>query len=520
MTSIIVAFFVSLLVATVLTPLVLRLALRHRLYDEPNERKVHSQPIPRLGGVAIVLAFFAPLTGLILLDTGLTSGLMVEPTRIVALFIGGLAIAALGLFDDLKGADARQKFAVQIAVALFMWVLGYRIEILSNPFGGQIELGWLSLPVTLFWFVGVMNAVNLIDGLDGLAGGIGLISVTTLLILALMDGNVLAALMCACLAGSLIGFLFFNFNPARIFMGDTGSLFLGFILAAFSISTSSKGSTVIALSVPLLVLALPLADTLLAIGRRVRARRPIFSADQEHIHHRLLRAGLTHRGAVLVLYAVAISFSGFAILTRVASKPVAGLILLAAGILLFALLKLLAGWHRRPRGLHDPFGVDGLKARVALDAAGLRLLASASVAQIATELEQLARATGCFSVKVIGSDERPRFVYDREPTPHEAMRPFASYELPLESSANESEPAGRLELIFPRNEDNGDLGVILPWERVRSAIARALDKHGWSALQETIPKAADPSREVEALPQLRPLPAWTRASTRPRERSA
>ncbi len=523
MTSIIVAFFVSLAVATVLTPLVLRFALRFHLYDLPNERKVHARPIPRLGGIAIVIGFFAPLTGLILLQTGLTvSTGLTSSMHLVGLFVGGLAIAALGLYDDLKGADAKKKFAVQILVAALMWGLGYRIELVSNPFGGQIALGWLSLPVTIFWFVGVMNAVNLIDGLDGLAGGVSLISISTLMVLALMDDKILAALMCACLAGSIVGFLFFNFNPARIFMGDTGSLFLGFVLAAFSISTSSKGSTAIALVVPLLVLALPIADTMLAIGRRVKARRPIFSADQEHIHHRLLRAGFSHRGAVLVLYIVALSFAGFALLARATSQPLAGLILLGAGLLLFVLLRVLSGWHRTPRGLHDPFGADGLKARVALDAVAMRLSAASSPEVVCAELQRLAEATHCLSVAVVGPDELPRYVYDREPTPSESLRPLASYELPLEAEiapADTMPPLGRLELRFVRDEDFSELGVILPWERVRAAIALAMQKSQWSPLQNPVPAWSTPGQLVEAIPQMRPLPAWTRAATRPRARS-
>jgi UDP-GlcNAc:undecaprenyl-phosphate GlcNAc-1-phosphate transferase len=529
MTSIIVAFFSSLAVATVLTPLVLKLALKHKLYDQPNERKVHSRPIPRLGGVAIVIAFFAPLTGLLLVRVGMTVPLTESPSHLIGLFVGGLIIAALGLYDDLKGADAKKKFAVQVLVAILMWALGYRIELLSNPFGGQIALGWFSLPLTVFWFVGVMNAVNLIDGLDGLAGGVSLISISTLMALAIMDDKVLAALMSACLAGALVGFLFFNFNPARIFMGDTGSLFLGFVLAAFSISTSSKGSTAIAIAVPLLVLALPILDTLLAIGRRVRARRPIFSADQEHIHHRLLRAGFTHRGAVLVLYGVALSLAGFALLSRAVSQPMVALLLLGAALVLFVLLRLLSSWQRQPRGLHDPFGADGLKARVALDAAGLRMTASTGTAQLADELNKLAAVTRCVSVVLTGPSGRVLYVHDRPLSPHETMRPLIGFELPLEGGQDPNRldaapgetPAelGKIELTFVREEDQSDLGVILPWERVRGAVARAMEKHGWAPLQSPIPPRTTGEREVEQL-NAQPLPAWTRATTRPGSRSA
>jgi len=514
MTSIIVAFFVSLAVATALTPLVLRLALRWGLYDQPNERKVHSRKIPRLGGVAIVVGFFTPIAGLLVVDAGLTTHLTESAPQLSGLFIGGLLIALLGLYDDLRGADAKQKFIVQIGVAVLMWSLDYRIEILSNPFGGQVDLGLLSLPVTVLWFVGVMNAVNLIDGLDGLAGGIGLISVSTLMVLALMDQNVLAALMCACLAGSLVGFLFFNFNPARIFMGDTGSLFLGFVLAAFSISTSAKGATAIALTVPILALALPIIDTMLAIGRRVRAHRNIFQADQEHIHHQLLKAGLSQRGAVLVLYAVALLLAGLALLTRATTQPVAGLVLLAAALFLFVLLRLLAGWHHIPSGMLDPFGEEGLKARAAFDGLAQRLQSATSISQVATELNELARATRCLSV-VLVDGARTLFVYGRAPTPHETMCPVGSYEIPLA----DRDGGARIELRFTRNpqaETSTDLGVVLPWERVRRAIAAALQRQDWAPLQQPIPALPASHRPAVPLPAIDPLPAWTRTSARPK----
>ncbi len=522
MTSVFVAFFVSLLVATVLTPLVLRLASTRGLFDLPDGRKVHSRLIPRLGGIAIVVAFFTPLVGLLVVEAGLTTQLTQSNTQLIGLFVGGLLVAALGLYDDLRGTNARQKFVVQIAVAVLMWFLDYRIEIVTNPFGGQLELGVMSLPVTVLWFVGVMNAVNLIDGLDGLAGGIGLISVTTLMALAVMDNNVLAALMCACLAGSLVGFLFFNFNPARIFMGDTGSLFLGFVLAAFSISTSAKGSTAIALTVPLLALALPIVDTALAIGRRVRARRNIFSADQQHIHHKLLKAGFSHRGAVLVLYGVAAALAGLALLVRTSSQPVAGVVMLVAALFLFVLLRFLTGGHRLERGLHDPFGADGLRARASLDAASTRLQEASTGVAVARELDELAASTHCLSVVVVDG-ERVLYVFDRVPSAREAMRLLSSYQIPLaERSAGAAAPvsySAHIELRFAREQlVNGpsDLAVVLPWERVRPAIADALTRLGWPILQEPVPALPTSERPPVPLPAIDPLPAWTRSNARPK----
>jgi len=522
MTSVFVAFFVSLIVATVLTPLVLRLAATRGLYDQPDGRKVHSRLIPRLGGIAIVVAFFTPLIGLLLVDVGLTSQLTQSNTQLIGLFVGGLLVAALGLYDDLRGTNARQKFVVQIGVAVLMWSLDYRIENVSNPFGGVFELGVMSLPVTVLWFVGVMNAVNLIDGLDGLAGGIGLISVSTLMVLAEMDNNVLAALMCACLAGALVGFLFFNFNPARIFMGDTGSLFLGFVLATFSISTSAKGSTAIALTVPLLVLGLPIVDTVLAIGRRVKARRNIFSADQEHIHHKLLKAGFSHRNAVLVLYGVASALAGLALVVRASSQPVAGLVMLAAAVFLFVLLRYLTGGGRFERGLRDPFGKDGLKARAVLDEAAVRFAASNTIAAFAHELDALAQSTRCLSVVVVAG-ERVLYVFDRAPNAIEVLRMLSSYQLPLAelavSEASAVPASAHIELRFAREPEGdglSDLAVVLPWERVRPAIADGLERLRWPTLQEPVPALPTSDHPPVPLPAIDPLPVWTRTSARPK----
>jgi len=503
MTSIIVAFFVSLTVATALTPIVVRLASRRGLYDALSDRKVHSRPVPRLGGIAIVAGFFAPLLGILLVDAGIGERLTTSSTQLVGLFAGGLLIAGLGLFDDLRGANARQKLVVQIGVALLMWALGYRIESVTNPFGGVIELGALALPVTVLWFVGVINAVNLIDGLDGLAGGIGLISVCTLMVLALLDGDLLGALLCAALAGSLVGFLFFNFNPARIFMGDTGSLFLGFVLAAFSISTQAKSSAAIALTVPLLALALPIVDTMLAIGRRVRARKNILEADQEHIHHKLLRAGFSHRGAVLTLYVLAALLACLAIVTRLGSEPAEGLALLGAAVVLFLFLRLLSGWRRAPKGAHDPFGARGLQARAALDALAQRLQSASSPAALEVELSALALETRCLSVALVDGP-RVLYVFDRAPTTHEAMCPLGSYEIPLAPR----EGGARLELRFAREqqlETPSDLAVVLPWERVRPAITAALERLRWPVLQVVsgASAAALPTAAME------PAPAWT-----------
>lgn len=329
MISYLVAFLFASMTGAVLTLVVRNRALRYGWVDQArSSRKIHSKPIPRLGGVAIVLAFFAPLVALLLVDSSVGRTYAANPDLIVALFGGGLLIAALGLWDDFKGSGAKEKFAVQFLVAGGLYFLGFRVESIANPFGDAIQLGYLALPFTLLWIVGVINAVNLIDGLDGLAAGVAFFATATMFVLALSRGDVLMCLMMASLGGAILGFLVFNFNPASIFMGDTGSMFLGFVLAAASIKTSTKSHTTVAMLVPIIALGLPIMDTLLAVTRRALLGRPLFSADKEHIHHRLMsRLGVTHRRAVLILYALCCLFGLTALSLAFANGPQTALLL-------------------------------------------------------------------------------------------------------------------------------------------------------------------------------------------------
>jgi UDP-GlcNAc:undecaprenyl-phosphate GlcNAc-1-phosphate transferase len=302
-----VAFILSMLCGTILTPIVRRLAHRFGLLDHAlSPRKIHGRPVPRLGGIAIVIAFYAPLVGLLFFHSDVGGMFVADRNHAIGLFVGGLAIALLGLYDDLRGAGATRKFIVQFLIAGFLYRLGFRIEALANPFGDPIALGWMSLPFTLLWMVGVVNALNLIDGLDGLAGGVAFVAVTITFLVSLQRGHPLMMLFSAALAGSIVGFLFYNFNPASIFMGDTGSMFLGFVLAATAVETNQKASTAVAVIIPTVALGLPIMDTLLAIGRRAWRGRPLFQADKDHIHHRLMARGLSHRQAVLVLYGLCV----------------------------------------------------------------------------------------------------------------------------------------------------------------------------------------------------------------------
>jgi UDP-GlcNAc:undecaprenyl-phosphate/decaprenyl-phosphate GlcNAc-1-phosphate transferase len=327
-----VAFVASTVTAGLLTPAIRRAAYRWGFLDHAlTSRKIHGKPIPRLGGIAIVLAFYTPLVALFFVNSEVGGRFLAQPTRAFALFAGGLAIAGLGVWDDLKGANAKTKFLVQFAVAGAMYALGYRIDEIANPFGPPIQLGYLALPFTLLWITGVINAVNLIDGLDGLAGGVSFIAVATTFAIAGLRGEPLMVLFTAALAGAALGFLFYNFNPATIFMGDTGSMFLGFVLATTAIQTNQNASApaAVAILVPVIALGLPIGDTLLAMARRAARGAPLFSADRGHIHHRLLDLGLGHRQTVLVLYGASIVLGLSAVALTYASSSQALYFLIA-----------------------------------------------------------------------------------------------------------------------------------------------------------------------------------------------
>jgi UDP-GlcNAc:undecaprenyl-phosphate GlcNAc-1-phosphate transferase len=355
-----IAFLCATVFAAVLTPLVRAMAVQRGAFDHAlSARKIHGRPVPRLGGIAIVGAFYLTLLGLP--ASGFPAELVSSDlAKAAGLLMGGLLIGILGVYDDLRGCRASQKFVVQFAVAGMMYALGFRIGAVSVPFGSSLDLGPLSFPVTLLWIVGVTNAFNLIDGLDGLAGGVALVAVATNLVIALARGEAVMVLLYAALAGSIVGFLFYNFNPASIFMGDTGSMFLGFVLGTIAIEFSQKASAAVAILIPILALGLPLFDTGLAVVRRAAGGRPIFQADREHIHHRLLEMGLTHKQAVLALYMLSILLGTMAVALSYASSAQSMAILGGLGGLLYLLLSRLGylGGASEPPAAELASGID------------------------------------------------------------------------------------------------------------------------------------------------------------------
>ena len=325
---IILSFIVAFILAFAFTPLVKRLAKKIGAIDVPKDnRRMHKKAIPLIGGLAIFLGFTS-------------SALLFTPidTKLIALLCGALIMVILGVFDDRFALPAKLKLLVQIGAALIPVCMGVRIERIIIPFieSGGIEFGWLSYPITIFWIVALTNAVNLIDGLDGLAAGVSAIASFSVFCVALMQGDFQMAILTAALLGSCFGFLPFNFNPASIFMGDTGSTFLGFTMATLSVMGVFKIHAITSFVVPFIAFGIPIFDTSFAILRRVKNGKPIMSPDRGHLHHKLIDMGFNQRQAVSIIYAICFILGAVSVISF-KSKPMALLIAFigVAGALLF-----------------------------------------------------------------------------------------------------------------------------------------------------------------------------------------
>ena len=317
------ALMTALVVALVATPVVKNLAIRVKAVDVPRDgRRMHDHPIPRMGGLAIFLGFLLSVLLFLELD-GQMRGML----------LGAVVIVVLGIFDDIYSLPAMFKFVVQIAAALVAVLSGNVIEAISNPnvFSADLywELGWLKIPVTVIWIVAITNAVNLIDGLDGLACGVSTISALTMLVISLAVADAPVAIVMAALAGGCIGFLPYNLNPAKIFMGDTGSTFLGFILAVMSIQGLFKFYTIISFAVPFLMLGLPIFDTCFAFIRRIAHGQSPMHPDRSHVHHRLIDMGFNQKQAVAVLYIISAILGLCAVVLTTSGELKAMMLLLA-----------------------------------------------------------------------------------------------------------------------------------------------------------------------------------------------
>ncbi len=337
MTTCFVAFAIALAVACGATVAVREIARRTNVVDRPDGfRKLHHRDVPLLGGIALYVAFGVPLAALFFLYRNAVSDLLRQhPAQLLALTASATVALAMGVLDDVLGLPVRWKLILQVAAATVAFCGGFSIEAVSNPFGEPWVLGMLSYPVTLFWLMGCMNAVNLLDGLDGLAAGVCLFATLTLFLVSLFFGNVMSMLLMASLGGAILGFLLFNFYPASIFLGDSGSMLLGFLIGALALLGVRKTEAAIALLIPVILLGLPILDTMLAILRRWCKKLPISAADRQHLHHVLMGMGLTHRQAVLILYAACVALCGAALLVTAGRNEVTILVLGSLGTMAF-----------------------------------------------------------------------------------------------------------------------------------------------------------------------------------------
>jgi len=301
-------FVNALFLSYISTNLILRLAIRIQFVDYPDERKIHQEPMPYMGGVAVILSVIISMSTIFVFEKDLMNDYIQLSFGIL---MGTIIILVVGLIDDLRGSTAKIKFLTQIGASWIVFLFGVRIDFIGIPLTDYtvnfpVYISWF---FTVLWIVGITNAINLIDGLDGLAAGITAISAFTLFVSSIVKGDVFLALLMISLVGAIFGFLKYNFNPAKIFLGDAGSLAFGFILGIVSVMNFNKSVTMISLMIPLTALAIPIIDTMGAIVRRFRLKENIFKADKKHIHHRLLDIGLTHKQVVLLLYFISLDLS-------------------------------------------------------------------------------------------------------------------------------------------------------------------------------------------------------------------
>lgn len=333
MYNIILALPLALVVALLITPWVRKAAFKIGAMDQPDQRKVHTGVMPRMGGLAVFLAFAVA----VLLTQQLDS-------KLIGLLLGGVLIVSLGVLDDIKGLPAKVKLVGQIAAAAVVIPFGIQVEFITNPISGEmLHLGLWGIPVTIFWIISVTNAVNLIDGLDGLAGGTSLIAALTIAAVTWRQSTLLGGAgmevvaLALILAFAILGFLKYNFYPAKIFLGDTGSMFLGYALGTLAIMGVAKTATAISVIVPIVILGIPLMDVFFAILRRYQSHRPIFQPDKEHLHHRLMALGLSHKQTVLAIYGVSLVLGVSAFLLTVITTSQAVMLLFILTLVMIVL---------------------------------------------------------------------------------------------------------------------------------------------------------------------------------------
>jgi UDP-GlcNAc:undecaprenyl-phosphate/decaprenyl-phosphate GlcNAc-1-phosphate transferase len=488
MLSSLAAFLLAVVITALLTPVVRRVALARGAVDEPGARRVHTRRVPRLGGIAIVIGFFVPGVLLFALGTHAARIFVASSHITLGLVVGGCLVAGAGLIDDIRGLGAKTKLLVQMTAGAVAYACHMRIEAIELPGMGVYELGWLALPVTVAWIVGTINALNLIDGLDGLAAGVTLFACLTNFFIASLTGNFYIELVSAGLGGAAVGFLFYNFNPAQIFMGDSGSMFLGFVLGAAALlgAGSQKSSTLIAIIAPILALGLPIMDMLLTIARRFLERRSIFIADRGHIHHRMLDMGLTHRRTVLSLYLLCVMFTIVSLVTYFGRSWQIGAALSALTAVLVGVIRFVGYFGSSVVDI-TRIGADGSDAlRKAVPAVLSRMAAVEPADQLPAILTQFGAAADLLAVRIVNPHNHKLAQWGWEAVPQDAAKLEAacvSFEI--------IDERGPLQLQFFVNSPSGTVGpkthVLL--QLVADAASAML------AAAREVPRAAPSVRE-------------------------
>ncbi len=337
MTTYIAVWLGSLFLALVLTPAAIWLARHVGAVDRPGIRTVHTRPVPRIGGIAIFLSAVGLIVPVLFLDNRIGDVFRDMSLQVSTLLGAAMLIFLVGLVDDLKGLPARVKLLVEIIAAVWLCYVGVCISALEITDGYLLHLGQWGAPLTILWIVGITNVVNLSDGLDGLAAGVSAVACAVIAVCAINSANPVMAVFMLALLGGLSGFLFYNFNPARIFMGDCGSLFVGFTIAGSSAMCLTKSSALVGLALPVLALGIPIFDAFLAILRRFLERRSLFAPDRSHFHHRLIDLGLKQRHAVLAIYLSTCAATGLGLFMMV-RRDIGALVVFACILFLLLLL--------------------------------------------------------------------------------------------------------------------------------------------------------------------------------------
>ncbi len=349
----------STALAIVTTAVVIHVATWLQLVDVPGVRKIHLQPVPRIGGVAIFLSMIGLVIPVLLLHNFIGETFRLLQSKIVTVLGAGALMFVIGLIDDIRGLRVRTKLFGQIVAALIVCSAGIRIESIPITSNFVLQFGWFSWLFTLIWIVGITNAINLSDGLDGLAAGISAIACGVIAVLAIYSGDIVMAILMLALLGSLSGFLLFNFEPAKVFMGDSGSLFLGFTIASASVLSATKTETIVGLALPILALGIPIFDTLFSMLRRFLERRSMFAPDRSHFHHRLLALGLRQRHVVLTAYVVTLLAAGLGMFMLVTRNSQTLIVFICTLLLLVLVFQVVGSVRLREI-------IDGLKRKYAV----------------------------------------------------------------------------------------------------------------------------------------------------------